>query len=70
MTIKLKPQHDAKARPQWRREQACSRGRADKSEWLHVHGMSACRGTLSDDDVELVVFERRVQEFFGVGCNR
>src|SRR5579863_2084771 len=58
--IELQPQHNSEPRPQRRREQPRSRGRTDKSKRLHIHGMGARRRPLPDDDVQLVILERRI----------
>ena len=44
-----------------------ARGRADERERPHLDGMGARRRPLANDDVELVVFERRVQQLFQRG---
>ena len=63
MAVKLQAQDDAEARSQRRREQSGARSGADEGERLHIHGVGAGGGALSDDDVEFVVFERGVEEF-------
>ena len=60
--VELQPQHDAEARAQRRGEQSGARGGTDEGEGRHVDGVGARRRTLADDDVELVVFERRVEQ--------
>ena len=67
VAVKLQAQDDSEARTQWRREQAGARGGADEGERLHVHGVSAGGRALSDDDVEFVIFERGVEQFFERG---
>ena len=67
MGVELQPQHDAEARAQRRREQSCARRGADEGERPHLDGVRARRRPLSDDDVELVVFQRRVQQLFQRG---
>ncbi len=56
--VELQPQHDAEARAQRRRQQPRARGCADEGKRPHLDGMSARRGALPDDDVELVILQR------------
>ena len=62
--VELQPQHDAEARAQRRRQQSRARGGADEGERPHLDGVRARRRPLPDDDVELVVFQRRVEQLF------
>ena len=67
VSVELQPQHDAEARAQRRRQQSRARGRADEGERPHLHGVGARRRPLADDDVELVVLQRRIQQLFQRG---
>ena len=67
VSIELEPQDDAKARTQRRRKQSCARGRTDKSERLHIHGVSARGRALTNDDVEFVVLQRGVEDLLECG---
>ena len=53
-----------KSRSQRRREQPRPRRRRDEGERLDLHDMRPRRRPLADDDVELVVLERRVELLF------
>ncbi len=65
--IKLQPQHDPEPRTQRRRQQPGAGGRADKRERLYIHSVRARRRALADHDVEFVVFQRRIEQFFQRG---
>src|ERR1700676_3436798 len=67
MGLKLDPQQQAEAGAQWRGEQSCTRGCADKGEGLYVHRVCTRGRTLTDHDVELVVFEGGVEDLFERG---
>ena len=67
VSVELQPQHDAEARAQRRRQQPRARGGADKRERPHLDGVGARRRPLPDDDVELVVLQRRVEQLFQRG---
>ena len=67
MSVELEPQQQPETRAQGRREQSGARGGADEGEGLHVHGVSARGRALADHDVELVVFERGVEDLFERG---
>ncbi len=59
--VELEPVHDAETRSQRRRQQAGARRRPDERELLQRHFHRPGAGALADHDVELVVFERRIQ---------
>ena len=44
------------------RQQSGARGGADEGEGLDIHGVGARRRALADNDVEFVVFQRRVAD--------
>ena len=67
MRVELQAQQQAETGAQGRGEQSGARGGADEGEGLHVHGVSARGRALADHDVELVVFERGVEDFFERG---
>jgi hypothetical protein len=58
---------DAESRSQRARQQSCACCRANQRELLQRYFYRARAGSLSDDDVELVIFHRRVQHFFDCG---
>ena len=53
-----------KPRPQRRRNQSRPRSRAHKRKRLHFQRVRARRRPLPDNDVELVIFQRRIQQLF------
>src|SRR5208337_3162506 len=65
--VELEAQEQAETRAQRSGEQSGAGGGADKGEGLDVHGVSAGGGALADHDVELVVFERGVEDLFERG---
>ena len=67
MVVKLQSQHDPEARAQRRRKQPSPRRRADKRKRLDIHCVSARRRALPDHDVQLVIFECRIKNFFQSG---
>jgi len=62
--VELEPVRDAEARPERRGEQARARRRANQREALEPHLHGARARPLADDDVDLVVLERRIQNLF------
>src|SRR5579859_6454165 len=64
LAVKIQPQQQAKARAQRGGEQSRARGGAHKGERLDVERVGTRRRPLPDDDVELVVFERRIKYLF------
>ena len=64
MTVKFQSQNDSESRAQRRGKQSGPSGRAHKRERLHIHGVGSRGGALANQDVELVIFERRIQDFF------
>ncbi len=65
--VELEAQQQAEARAQGGGEQSGARSGADEGEGLHVHGVGARGRALADHDVELVVFERGVEDLFERG---
>ena len=61
--VELQPLHDAEAVAQRRGQQAGARGGADQRERRQVELDGARRRALADHDVELVVLQRRIQDF-------
>ena len=55
--------HDAEARSQRRRQQPGPRGGPDQRELLEPHLHRPRARSLSDDDVDFVILERRIQDF-------
>ena len=64
---RTQPVDDAKPRPQGRGQQTGPRRGADEREFLERDLHRPCARPLTDDDVELVVFERRVEDLFDRG---
>ena len=62
--VELQPMDDAEPRSQRRRQQARPRRRADEREALEAHLDRPRARPLADDDVDLVVLERRIQDLF------
>ena len=62
VVVELEPVHDAEARPQRGRQQPRPRRRADQRELLQRHLDRPRARPLADDDVELVVLHRRIQD--------
>src|SRR5215470_1429147 len=62
--VKLKSKENPKSRTQRRRKETGPRRSSDKGKRLDVHHVRSRRRTLSDDDVQLVVFEGGVEFFF------
>ena len=62
--VVVEPVHDAEPRAQRRRQQSRPRRRADQAEALHGHLHRARARPLADDDVELVILHRRIQDLF------
>ncbi|CAM2144510.1 hypothetical protein PT2222_160067 [Paraburkholderia tropica] len=61
--VELEPRDDAEAVAQRVREHARARGRADERERLEIE-LHAARGRpFADHDVDLIVLERRIQDF-------
>src|ERR1700722_3522563 len=67
MGVKLQPQQQSKSRPQRRREQSGTSGCANERKRLYVHSVRPRGRTLTDHDVQLVVFEGRVKNLFQRG---
>src|SRR5581483_10937027 len=67
MAVKLQPQDDSEARTQGTREQAGTGGGSDEGEGLNVHGVGAGGWTLANHDVQFVIFESGVKNFFKRG---
>ena len=61
--VELQAQEDAEARTQWRTEESGPGGGAHEGEGTDLHDMGAGCRSLSDDDVEFVVFEGGVELF-------
>jgi hypothetical protein len=66
-SVELEAEKKAKARAERGGEQAGAGGGPDEGERFDIHGVGAGGGSLADDDVELVVFKRRVEELFERG---
>ena len=64
MAIKLQPQNNSKTRPEGRRKQSRARRGADERERFYINGMGTSGGALADHYVELVVFQRRIEQLF------
>src|SRR5205085_718262 len=62
--VKIQSQQQAKARAQRPGKQSGARGGAHKSERLHFDGVGARRGPLPDNDIELIILQRGIQDFF------
>ena len=62
--IKLQPRHDAEAVAQRIGQHARTRGRADQGKGRQVELDRARRRALADHDIDLEVFERRIEYFF------
>ena len=60
--VEIEPDGDAEAVAQRRRQQAEPRGRADERELGEVDAHRARRRPLADDEVELEVLERRIED--------
>ena len=60
--VELEPVRDAEARAQRRRQQPGPRRRADQREALEPHLHRPRARPLADDDVDLVVLERRIED--------
>ena len=60
--VEVEPVDDAEARAQRRRQQPGARRRADQRELLQRHLHRARARPLADDDVELVVLHRRIED--------
>src|SRR5258708_10382491 len=67
VVVELEPQQQAETGAQWRGEQSCARGGANEGEGLYVHRVRPRGRALADHDVELVVFERGVEDLFERG---
>ena len=65
--IKLQPRNDAKAVAQGVGQHARPRGGAHQSEGLQVELDAARRRTFANHDVDLVIFQRGVEDFFHHG---
>ena len=62
--VKLQARHNAKTVAQRVGQHAGSGGRADQGEGLQVELDAACRRTFANHDVDLVVLQGRVENFF------
>ena len=62
--VEIEAVDDAEARAQRRGQQAGARRRANQRELLHRHLHRPRARTLPDDDVELVVLHRRIEDLF------
>ena len=60
--VEIQPVHDAEARAQRRGEQSRARRRADQRELLDRHLHRSRARALADDDVELEVLHRRIED--------
>ena len=65
--VEHQPQRDAEAVAQRRGQQAGPRGGADQGEGRQVDPHAARGGSFADDQVELEIFHRRVQDFLDRG---
>ena len=65
--VVIEPVHEAEAAAQRRRQQARARRRRDQGERLHRHLHRSCARSLPDDDVELVVLHRRIEDLLDRG---
>ena len=61
--VVVEAMHEPEAAAQRRRQQAGARRRRDQRERLHRHLHRARARPLADDDVELVVLHRRIEDF-------
>ena len=61
--VEFEPDGNAEALPERRRQQAGARGGADQREAGKIDAHRARRRPLADDQVELVVLERRIEDF-------
>ena len=59
--------HDAEARTQRRGDQAGARGGADQREMVQVEGMNARARSLSDHQIDPIVFHRRIENLLDGG---
>ena len=64
LLVEVEPMHDAEARPKRRRQQPRPRRRADERERLQRHLHRSRARPLTDDDVELEVLHRRIEDLF------
>ena len=64
VVVEVEPMDDAEARAQRRGQQAGARRRADQRELLQRHLHRPRARSLADDDVELVVLHRRIEDLF------
>src|SRR5437879_2314933 len=62
--VELQAQHNSKSRPQWRRQQPRPRGSTHEGKRLHLERMRPRRRPLPNNDVQLVIFQRRIKQFF------
>src|SRR5581483_7159816 len=60
--VELQPQHNPEPRTQRRGQQAGASGGRDKRKRMDIHGVSTGRGSLADDDVQLVILQRRIEQ--------
>src|SRR5947209_11221359 len=65
--VEVEAQHDAEARAKGCGEESGARGGGDEGKGRDLHSVRASRGALSDDDVELAVFQRGVEDLFERG---
>ena len=61
--VEIKPGGNAEALAQGVRQHARARGRPDQRERLEIELDASCSRALADHDVDLKVFERRVEDF-------
>ena len=62
--IEVEPDRNAEAVPQRRRKQTRSCGRANEREFRKIDADRACGGAFADDEVELEILHRRIEDFF------
>jgi len=62
--VELEPLDDAETIAQWRGQQPGPRGCADQRERRQIELDGARSGALADHDVQLIILQRRVEDFF------
>ena len=67
LVVEIEAMHDAEARAQRSRKQTRARGRANQRELLQRYLHRSRARALADDDVELVVLHRRIEDFLDRG---
>src|SRR6266850_516862 len=65
--VEIQPVNHTEAGPQWRRDQAGASGRSDQREAAQIQTVRPGAGPLTDDDVELEVLHRGIEDFLDIG---